>query len=56
MDLGVDLRQIDAREGIGFEGAVEEAVVLGELPVVAEEAVEPEAEVDRVVLFGRAFR
>ena len=50
MHLDEHLREVDARERVGLESAVKQAVVLGELPVVAEEAIEPEAEVDRVVL------
>src|SRR5262249_43556811 len=53
--LAVELRQIDPGEVVVGEGAIEQAVRLAELPVVAEEEVESKAEIKGVVGLDRVL-
>ena len=54
MDLAIHLRRSNPANELGLN-ALSKRPCLGELPVVAEEVVDPEAEVDRVVLLQRVL-
>ena len=53
MHLAIELGHVIAGERARLEGVVEQPLHVVELPVVAEQAVDAEAEVDLVVLFER---